>query len=738
MSTAGKTRPQLTTIELQQLRWLLGGVLGLVSVCTLFYLDVQAWILVGLSLAGIAAVIVKPALPGLIPQWAHRLAFPLVVAVFVGDLWVSGEVLPAMVRLDLLLLLYRGITYRQKRDDLQVLVLGLFLIVVAGVLTVSLTFAVQILAFVACALAFLLVITLTDGADTKIAIGNAGKCPAWAVQVNWFELAGRVRRAVDWRVGTFGAVLFVALVAVSALLFLAIPRFQLENSFFLERFISKKAKTGFSDTIRFGDVTDIQQDNSVALTVDVSDRTRIPASPYWRMLVLDEYREGTFRLSAQLRRSSFSAEQSRLTVTGPTRVKAADALVWTFYLESGVSRFLPLLGPFQTLRFQELQNWRTAPALGIVALRSEPATMTAYRVEGMESGSATRDNEFAGRFRAGGAAGGPHGSTLLRLALAEPDRAIVEKAVREIDGGAKLSAVEFGKSASAWLRQRHAYSLQPSIPAGDGDPVVRWMAATGGGHCELFAGSLVVLARTAGIPARVVTGFRGGSWNAYSNNFTLRNSDAHAWCELFDLPSASWIRVDPTPGASTTTGDENQGEGTLTRRLDRSWTARLDSLRVFWYRRIVNFDQQSQLDTLRSVKHATENSGKRMREALESTVADIKSWVLAPWGGRRVFSLIAVVALLAGGIWALRTLPIPAFGGLLKPRWWHSQNARERAGMWLRRMAQRQETAEAVAVVARLKRLRYGPNVPLPDALRVFDEARRLSKRLVRKSVKKS
>ncbi len=49
---------------------------------------------------------------------------------------------------------------------------------------------------------------------------------------------------------------------VSALLFLAIPRFQLENSLFLDRFMSKKSKTGFNDSIKFGDVTDIQQDNS--------------------------------------------------------------------------------------------------------------------------------------------------------------------------------------------------------------------------------------------------------------------------------------------------------------------------------------------------------------------------------------------------------------------------------------------------------------------------------------------
>ena len=83
--------------------------------------------------------------------------------------------------------------------------------------------------------------------------------------VDWPRLFRRVREVADWRVLTLGAGLFAGVVVLSALLFLAIPRFQIENSLFLERFISKKARTGFNDSVRFGEVTEIQQDNSVAL-----------------------------------------------------------------------------------------------------------------------------------------------------------------------------------------------------------------------------------------------------------------------------------------------------------------------------------------------------------------------------------------------------------------------------------------------------------------------------------------
>ena len=114
-----QNRPQLTLEEMQQLKWLLGGGLTVLSVWTVFFLEIEAWTWLALTTAGVATVLARPAWPARIPRWVHRLAFPFIVAFFAGDLWLTGEVLPAMVRLDILLLLYRGITYRQRRRRIE-------------------------------------------------------------------------------------------------------------------------------------------------------------------------------------------------------------------------------------------------------------------------------------------------------------------------------------------------------------------------------------------------------------------------------------------------------------------------------------------------------------------------------------------------------------------------------------------------------------------------------------------
>jgi hypothetical protein len=651
-----------------------------------------------------------------------------VAAFFAGDLWLTGELLPAMVRLDILLLLYRSTIYRRRRDDLQIIVLGLFLIVVAGVLTVSLTFAAHILAFAAGALAFLLAITLAEGGAGETGAWRDGEAPAWTRQVHWRRLLGRVRAVTDWRLVALGGGLFAGLVALSALLFLAIPRFQLENSFFLERFITKKARTGFSEAIQFGDVTEITQDNSVALTVDVSDRSRIPASPYWRMLTLDEYRNGGFRLSPRMRGLAFSREFGGVTVRGTIASRDEEPVWWTFYLESGVSRFLPLLGRYEVLRFRERQNYRVSARLGVLALRDEPVSMTAYRVEAMETSGRIPDPGLAAEMRA--ASRGFMSVAMMRVGVDEADRAALDRVVREITGGAAMSAPEFAQAAERWLQARHRYSLQPTIPAGAGDPLVRWLNSNEGGHCELFAGSLVLLARAAGFPARVVTGFRGGTWNGYSNNFTLRNADAHAWCEVFDLASETWLRADPTPGAGAENALEAQGEAALVRRLDRSWTARLDSLRVFWYRRIVSFDQQSQLETLKTVKEATEQSGRRLREALERMATRVKRWLTAPWDWKRASGFGTTVLGVVVALWVLRLLRFAILDLRSGQGRRKGDAVRAEAGRWLAKFAARKIASggEARQVVAELQRLRFGPRETWPAPRAVFRRARKTAR----------
>lgn len=65
------------------------------------------------------------------------------------------------------------------------------------------------------------------------------------------------------------------------------------------------------------------------------------------------------------------------------------------------------------------------------------------------------------------------------------------------------------------------------------------------GFCEHMASSFVVLMRALDIPARVVTGYQGGEFNRNGGFWTVRQSDAHAWAEVW-LRGQGWVRVDPT------------------------------------------------------------------------------------------------------------------------------------------------------------------------------------------------
>jgi transglutaminase-like putative cysteine protease len=687
----------------------------LLSIATVFYLDIDSDVMAAVAAAGVLYALVRPASPARIPLLAHRLAFPAILAFFAGDLWYTGQLLPAIVRLDLLLLLYRGISHRARRDDLQIVILGLFLIVVAGVLTVSLVFAGQILLFTACALGLLLVVTISSAAEGGQApmLAVRGVVPPWAAHLSWRSLARRLWEVSDWRLLASASALFLGVVAISGLLFLAIPRFQLENSLFLDRFLMKKAMTGFSDRIKFGDITEITQDDSIAFDVDLSDSAQAPANPYWRMVVLDEYGGGGFKLSSGLR-ATFGRELTSANIfPGIGGVRGAPT--WTFYVESGVSRYLPLLGNFQALRFRDAQHYTYSPDLAIFSLRDEPATMTAYRVEGMAAeATALRDKAFAGRWARRGPAGLP-----LQLgldSLTPADRVVLARVTARVGPVAGLGAADFSSRAIGLLARTHAYSLSPRIPAGKGDPLVKWMDSGEAGHCELFAGALVLMARSAGIPARVVTGFKGGTWNAYSGNYTIRNSDAHAWTEIWDERSGSWLREDPLAPTLALDPSKEKGAAALAGLMDRSWSARLNSLRVFWYRRIVNFDQQSQADTIRAVKSATDGFGKRLRAALDAVAAWVRSWTRGPWDRARIAKVAAAAGALGAATW-LAAAGRWRLGFMGRRR--GQDPVRREAGRWLARVD------EPEALVADLQRLRYGPAPSWPRPSEVFGRARR-------------
>ena len=91
--------------------------------------------------------------------------------------------------------------------------------------------------------------------------------------------------------------------------------------------------------------------------------------------------------------------------------------------------------------------------------------------------------------------------------------------------------------------QPFVYTLSPGR-LGD-DPVDEFLFETRRGFCEHYATSYVTLMRLAGVPARVVLGYQGGERNPRADHWVIRQSDAHAWAEIW-VPEVGWERVDPT------------------------------------------------------------------------------------------------------------------------------------------------------------------------------------------------
>lgn len=95
--------------------------------------------------------------------------------------------------------------------------------------------------------------------------------------------------------------------------------------------------------------------------------------------------------------------------------------------------------------------------------------------------------------------------------------------------------------------QRLIYTLQPPL-LGE-HSVDEFLFDTRRGFCEHFASSFVFMMRSAGVPARVVTGYQGGERNPVDGFMVVRQSDAHAWAEVW-LAGKGWQRVDPTAASA--------------------------------------------------------------------------------------------------------------------------------------------------------------------------------------------
>ena len=159
----------------------------------------------------------------------------------------------------------------------------------------------------------------------------------------------------------------------------------------------------------------------------------------------------------------------------------------------------------------------------------------------------------------------------------------------------------------AWFRDNGLeYTLEPGTTTLDSVDTTLFDSKKG--FCGHFASSYAMMMRAAGVPARVVTGYLGGEWNPVGGYLIVRQSDAHAWTEIW-LDGRGWTRIDPTavvaperlqrgifdlmPDGLPATSAFLHDNAFLSR-LDHLW----DGTNQWWQEHVVEFDTRSQLDLL--------------------------------------------------------------------------------------------------------------------------------------------
>jgi len=725
MSTLRK-QVRLRTEELHEIKQLTGALLAMLSFWSLASLDIGSAPV--LLLGGMVAIVafLQPRWVARIPSVVWRWAGPVMLLLIGADFILHlPEFIPPLVRMVVLLIIYRMLAPRNQREDLQVILLCLFCVIISGVLTVSLLFAFQILLFAPLAMALLFVICLLDrGKDAQPHIIN------WE-QFEWPRLIRRVWRVLDVRIIALCSIMFAMVVAVSTLLFILTPRFDFNQAIpFLE--LSTTARSGFSEDVKLGEVSEIQEDNSVALRIDVPSLDAVSAAPYWRILALDKYSDGRFRVSQSLRTKPLREFAEVREVRSPALpLSERSGALWTFYMEGGISRYLPLPGDFAALRFPKYQDLEFLPDLHVIGLDSVGQNVFSYQLE---------DLKFNLRFTAGkneqeilsslplevdSRESLAYPFTTLELSLSEESMAMLSEINRSLFGEAAMSAVEYSQTTTDYLWERFDYSLQPDGDrSGAEDPIIGWLESGTQGHCELFAGAFILLAREAGYPARMVVGYAGGSWNTLEDYFVIRNRDAHAWVEIFDPEDNTWLRVDPTPGRGSS-DPEAVFQSSMT--FEAGWSAWVDSLRIQWYRRVVNFEQKDQVELAMTLKDVLLDYYAGLSDKMSGWGIAIKSWVAQPMdvANLRPLALLVVLAACAWFSWRLRYQWLGLLYRLLRrPK--ALDPVRRRASRYLKRFDAKGIESE---VVAELQSLRFGHECSFKDAEPVFVKARQALKK---------
>jgi transglutaminase-like putative cysteine protease len=236
-----------------------------------------------------------------------------------------------------------------------------------------------------------------------------------------------------------------------------------------------------------------------------------------------------------------------------------------------------------------------------------------------------------------------------------------------------------------YFRREFHYSLD--MTAGGDDPLADFIFRVREGHCEYFAAAMATMLRSVGIATRVVNGFQMGEYNDAADVYTVRQSDAHSWVEVYFPATDTWVAFDPTPSVGRPGHASQTG---LRGALDKYGEA----LEVFWMQWVIDYDRQEQRQLASEVRRdiaAYRRTGARFVGALTSSLAAFWSHISTTLsgGGRPLgFDPALLVALFVASI-AVGCLILARRCGFNLRRWlkgWRGARADRSAIIFYERM----------------------------------------------------
>ena len=277
------------------------------------------------------------------------------------------------------------------------------------------------------------------------------------------------------------------------------------------------ARTGVGDSMAPGTIQQLLIDDSPAFRVGFDGAPPERAQRYWRGPVLTDF-DGT---TWTRRNSGFAPATPDAGKGGAAPVSYEITLEptdkpWLFALD------LPLDAPADAARGNDMSLVRQHPVSEL--LRYRVSSLLQYRL----------DLRLNPRQRS--------------AALALPE-SFDPRSVALAQGWRQDLRDENAIIRAALDLFHNAFFYTLAAPALGRDSIDDFLFSTKRGFCEHYAAAFVFLMRAAGIPARVVTGYQGGYFNATGSYLIVRQSDAHAWAEVW-LAERGWVRIDPTAAVS--------------------------------------------------------------------------------------------------------------------------------------------------------------------------------------------